>query len=119
VRGFVLLLPRLILGGAILVAGAWLAHYLGRGALVWASRERIPGPRRIAAVIRLLLMFVAVVVAADQLEFARPVFLAAFIIVCGGIVLTASLAVGLSAGRYLDRYMNSAASPPPPPEPPW
>jgi len=47
-------------------------------------------------------MFVAVVVAADQLDFARSVFLAAFIILVGGGVLTASLAIGLSGvGRRL------------------
>jgi hypothetical protein len=48
---------------------------------------------------------VAVVIAADMLDFARSVFLAAFIIGVGGTTLAASLAFGLggrdAAGRLL------------------
>jgi hypothetical protein len=51
-------------------------------------------------------MFVAVVVAADQLNFARNVFLAAFIILVSGAVLTASLAIGLNAGGGLRRLLE-------------
>ena len=106
VEGFVFLLPKLVLSGAILLSGAWLAQYLGRSALVWAVNEGMPGPRRIAALVRILLMFVAIVVAADQLNFARNVFLAAFIMIGGGIVLAASLAAGLSAGKELGHYLD-------------
>lgn len=106
VEGFVFLLPKLVLSGAILLAGAWLAQYLGRGALVWAVNEGLPGPRRLALVVRIMIMFVAIVVAADQLNFARSVFLAAFIIIGGGIVLAASLAIGLSAGKGLGHYLD-------------
>jgi len=105
VQAFVFLLPKLVLSGAILLAGAWLAQYLGRGMLVWAVNEGIPAPRRVAAVVRVLLMFIAVVVAADQLNFARSVFLAAFIMTCGGIVLAASIATGVAASRGLERFL--------------
>jgi hypothetical protein len=105
VEGFVFLLPKLLLSGAILVAGAWLAQYLGRSTLVWAVNEGIPGARRLAALVRLLLMFVAVVVAADQLNFARSVFLAAFIMIGGGVVLAVSLAVGIGASRGVGRFL--------------
>jgi hypothetical protein len=47
-----------------------------------------------------------VVVAADHLDFARNIFLASFIILAGGLVLTSSLAVGLSASRGLRRYFE-------------
>lgn len=106
VQGFVFLLPKLVLSGAILLAGTWLSQYLGRGALVWAVNEGIPGPRRIAALVRVLLMFVAVVVTADQLNFARSVFLAAFIMICGGLILAVSLAVGIGASRGVGRFLS-------------
>ncbi len=106
VQGFVFLLPKLVVAGLILLAGMWLSQYLGRSLLVWAVNEDLPSPRRLAAVARLLIMFVAVVVAADQLNFARNVFLAAFIILVSGVVLTASLAVGLSAGGGLRRLLD-------------
>jgi hypothetical protein len=98
VQGFIFLLPKLFVAGLILLGGAWLGHYLGRGALVWAVNENFPAPRRLAAVIRILIMFAAVVIAADHLNFARGVFLAAFIMVVGGAVLAASLSIGLGRG---------------------
>ena len=98
VESFVFLLPKLFVAALILLGGTWLGQYLGRGMLVWAVNEKFPSPRRLAAVVRILIMFVAVVVAADQLDFARSVFLAAFIIFVGGAVLAASLAFGLRRG---------------------
>jgi hypothetical protein len=98
VRSFMFLLPRLLVAGLILLGGTWLGQYLGRSMLVWAVNENFPSPRRLAAVVRILIMFVAVVVAADQLNFAKSVFLAAFIICVGGAVLAASLAFGLGGG---------------------
>lgn len=107
VEGFVFLLPKLVLAGGILLAGTWfkVAQYFGRSVLVWAVNEGIPGPRRLAAMVRLLLVFVAVVVAADQLNFARSVFLAAFIMTCGGLILAASLAAGIGVSRGVGRYL--------------
>jgi hypothetical protein len=106
VQRFVFLMPKLVVAGLILLAGAWLAQYLGRSLLVWAVNEGLPSPRRLATVLRIIIMFVAVVVAADQLDFARSVFLAAFIILVGGAVLTASLAIGLGAGGGVRRYLE-------------
>ncbi|MEO8369324.1 MAG: hypothetical protein ABI806_08995 [Candidatus Solibacter sp.] len=105
IQSLMLLVPKLVIAGLILLAGAWLGQYLGRSMLVWAVNENFPSPRRLAAVVRILIMFVAVVVAADQLNFARSVFLAAFIIFVGGAVLAASLAIGLRRGglrRFLE-----------------
>jgi hypothetical protein len=98
IQSFIFLLPKLFVAGLILLAGAWLGQYLGRNMLVWAVNEGFPTPRRLAVIVRILVMFVAVVVAADQLDFARSVFLAAFIILVGGAVLAASLAIGLGRG---------------------
>jgi hypothetical protein len=106
IQSFVFLLPKLFVAGLILLAGAWLGQYLGRSMLVWAVNEGFPSPRRLAAIVRILIMFVAVVVAADQLNFARGVFLAAFIIFVGGAVLASSLAIGLGRGG-LQRFFEA------------
>ena len=106
IQKLVFLMPKIVVAGLILLAGIALGQYLGRGMLVWAVNEDFPFPRRLATVVRIVIMFVAVVVAADQLEFARDVFLAAFIILVGGGVLTVSLAVGLGAGRGFRRYFE-------------
>jgi ABC-type multidrug transport system fused ATPase/permease subunit len=106
IQKLVFLMPKIVVAGLILLAGIALGQYLGRSMLVWAVNEDFPFPRRLATVVRIVIAFVAVVVAADQLEFARDVFLAAFIILVGGGVLTVSLAVGLGAGRGFRRYFE-------------
>lgn len=107
IQSLIFLLPKLIVAALILLAGAWLGQYLGRSMLVWAVNENFPAPRRLATIVRILIMFVAVVVAADHLDFARSVFLAAFIIFVGGAVLAASLAIGLGRGRAgIERYFE-------------
>jgi ABC-type multidrug transport system fused ATPase/permease subunit len=106
IQKLVFLMPKIVVAGLILLAGIALGQYLGRSMLIWAVNEDFPFPRRLATVVRIVITFVAVVVAADQLEFARDVFLAAFIILVGGGVLTVSLAVGLGAGRGFRRYFE-------------
>ncbi len=105
VEGVVLLLPKLVTASVILLAGAWLAQYLGRTVLVWAVNEGLPSPRRWAAIVRVSVFFVSVVVASEALDFARSVFLAAFVIVVGGAVLTCSLALGLGGRDAVQRYL--------------
>jgi hypothetical protein len=106
IQRLVLLMPKLVVAGIILLAGFWLSQYLGRMTVVWAVNEGVPSPRRLATAVRVLIMFVAVVVAANQLDFASSVFLAAFIILVGGAVLTVSLAAGIGASDRFRRYFE-------------
>ena len=107
VQSVVFLLPKLLIAGAILLGGAWLGRYLGRSLLVWAVNENVPGPPRLAVAARVIIMFVAVVVAAHQLDFAKNVFLAAFIILVGGAVLAAALAFGIGASAAVHDFLQS------------
>jgi hypothetical protein len=100
------LFPKLFAAGLILLAGAWLGRYLSRGVLVWAVNENFPGPRKLAAATRAGVMFVAVVVAADHLNFARSVFLAAFVLLLGGVVIAAALAFGLGGRDAVRHYLE-------------
>lgn len=106
VNAVVFMLPKLFTAGFILLCGAWLSLYCSRGVLVWAVNEDLPSPRYIALSVRVFVFFVAVVVAADQMDFARSVFLAAFIIILGGAVLTAGLAIGIGAGRSMGGFIE-------------
>lgn len=106
----VLLFPKLVTAAVILLAGAWLGQYLGRSALVWAVNEGLPFARRIATGVRVAILFVAVVVAADQLNFARNVFLSAFLIVAGGAILTISLILGLRSRDWISQFMQDKES---------
>ena len=100
------LLPKLAIAGLILLGGVWLSQYLGRSMLVWAVNEDFPSPRRLAAVVRIMIVFVAVVVAAYQLDFAERVFLAAFVILVGAVALAASIAGGLTLRSVLERSLR-------------
>ncbi len=106
IHNLVLLMPKLVVAGIILLAGVWLSQYLGRARVVWAVNEDLPSPRRLATAVRIVILFVAVVVAADQLDFARSVFLASFVILVGGVVLAASLAAGIAASDRFRRYFE-------------
>jgi hypothetical protein len=106
IQTFVLLLPKLVLAGLILLGGVWLSQYLGRSMLVWAVNENLPSPRKLAGTIRIVVLFVAVVVAAEYLDFASNVFLAAFIILIGGAALAASLALGLGGRDAARRFFE-------------
>jgi hypothetical protein len=106
IQSFVFLIPRLVIAGLILLSGAWLSQYLARCMLVWAFNENMPYPRRLAAGVRVVVLFVAIVVAADHLNFARGVFLTAFVIFVGGLVLSVSLAVGIGASARVRGYFK-------------
>lgn len=107
VEGTVLLLPKLLTAGAILLVGVWLAQYLGRGALLWASNEGYPWARPLCALVRVVVVFVSVVVASDVLEFARAVFFSAFLIFAGGAMLAVCLVLAVN-GRDVVRWLTSA-----------
>ncbi len=102
-------LPRLVGAGAVLLVGLWLGQYLGRGTLVWAVNEDLPSPRRFALGVRALVVFAAVVAAADLLQFAASVFLWAFVLTVGGVALAGGLAIGLGASDALRRHLERRA----------
>lgn len=116
IQGFVFLLPKVVIAGLILLGGVWLSQYLGRSMLVWAVNEEFPFPRRLAAVVRIMIVFVAVVVASYQLEFARPVFLSAFILVASGAVFILSMAVVFGLRGELRRFFDRKPEAPSQPE---
>jgi len=116
VEGTVFLFPKMVVAGLILLAGFWMARYLSRSVVVWAFNEGIPHPRRWATAVRLAVSFVSIVVAADTLNFAREVFLAAFVIGAGGAVLTAALAFGLGGRTAVSRALRSKPDEAPPRE---
>ena len=106
------LLPNLTLVILILLLGYWLGYFFGRGVLVWAVNEGLPRPRWLAAVVRIFVIFLAVVISADYLNFARTTFLSAFIIFVGGAVAAVSMAVGLGGRETIARYLKTGEPPP-------
>lgn len=106
IQGFVLLLPKLVVAAIIIIGGVWASQYFGRSLLVWAVNEGLPAPRRLAAMCRVMIVFISIVVAADQMDFAPRVFLASFIILVGGFVLAAAIALGTSMAGEVRRFFR-------------
>ena len=106
IEAVVFLFPKVVTAALIVLAGAWLGQYLGRSTLVWAVNEGIPVPRRLAGAVRVAIVFISVVVAAVQLNFASSVFFAAFVLLVGGVILALSLAVGLGSREWVQRYLQ-------------
>ncbi len=107
IDGAIILLPKLITAGAIILAGLWIGQYVGRSTLVWACNENIRRPRLLASAVRAGVVLVAVVAAADHLDFARTVFLAGFIILCGGL----AIGLAISAGSFARRHFTPNEAP--------
>lgn len=105
-----LLAPRVVAGAAVVVAGMWLGMYLGRSALIWAVNEDLPAPRTLAAAVRALVVLGAAAVAADMVNLGDGLFRAIFIVVFGGAVLTASLALGLGSRDVVRRYFEERSA---------
>jgi len=110
VETVVFLLPKLVTAAVILIAGLWLGQYFARSVLVWACNEGIPYPRRLASAVRIVIVFASTVIAADHLDFAREVFLSTFILIVGGAVLAASIAIGMGVHGLVERHLQAGSS---------
>jgi hypothetical protein len=106
VEAVIVLMPKIFTAGVILLGGLWLSLYLSRSVLLWACEEHLPAPKRWASAVRVVVMFTAVVVAADVLNFASAVFFAAFLMLVGSAALGAALAVGLGGQDAVRRWIS-------------
>ncbi len=105
-QAIIFLVPKLLTAAAIIVGGFWLGRFLSWHLLVWAVNEGIPSGRQLAQAVRILIGFLAVAAAADHLNFARNVFLAAFVLVVGGLVLATSIALGYYGKEIMHRWLQ-------------
>jgi hypothetical protein len=107
--------PNLIAAAIVLALGAMFAQFLGRAVLISAVNMRIQSARALSLTARWLVLIVAVSMAIEQLKVGRQILVLAFGILFGGIVLAASLAIGLGArdavGRAIDRELRKVAPP--------
>ena len=109
IAGFFLYLPRIVAAFAILLAGLLLANFLARAALLATVNAGVPSPRAISLVVRFLITVLSFAMALEQLEIAKTIVIAAFVISFGAVMLGLALAFGLggrdAARRILDRQL--------------
>jgi Mechanosensitive ion channel, conserved TM helix len=108
-------LPHLVAALLILLLGVVAARFLARSVLIGAVNMHLHSARLLSLFVKWLVLVIAIAMALDHLGIGRTVLLLAFGIIFGGIVLTASLAVGLGArdvvARALERQFHEAPGP--------
>jgi len=102
IADFFVYLPRIISALGIVLVGFLLANFLSRAALLAAVNAGVPSPRVIGLVVRFLITVLAFAMALEQLEIAKSIVLAAFIIAFGAVMLGLALAFGIG-GRDVAR----------------
>jgi hypothetical protein len=113
---FFLYLPRLFAALLILLAGFLLGNFLSRAALLAAVNAQVPSPRGISLVVKLLIAILSFAMALEQLQIAKGIVLAAFIITFGAVMLGLAIAFGVggkdAARRLLDRQLKDTEESP-------
>jgi hypothetical protein len=107
---FFLYLPRVFAAVIILVVGSLLGSFLARAALLAAVNAGVRSARGVSLVVKLLIAILAFAMALEQLQIARSIVLAAFIISFGAVMLGLALAFGIGgrdlAQRVLERQFK-------------
>jgi hypothetical protein len=108
-------IPHLFAALMILVVGWFVAQLMARSTLIGAVNMQIRSARLISLAVKWLVLLVTVAMALDHLSIGRSVLLLAFGILFGGIVLTASIAIGLGAkdavSRAIEREIGQQSRP--------
>jgi hypothetical protein len=109
---FFLYLPRILAALAILLGGFLLGNFLARAALLAAVNANAPSPRVISLVVKLLIAILSFAMALEQLQIAKSIVLAAFVITFGAVMLCLAIAFGVGgrdvARRVLERQFKQA-----------
>ena len=102
IAGLFQVLPQIFVALFVLFAGVVIANFVSRATLLAAVNADTPSPRLISAVVRFVVIALAVTVALERVGLGRGVVLIAFSIFFGAIMLGLALAFGLG-GRDLAR----------------
>jgi hypothetical protein len=110
IQEFFLYLPRVLAALAILLGGFLLSNFLARATLLAAVNAGAPSPRAISLVVKLLISILSFAMALEQLQIAKSIVLAAFVITFGAVMLCLAVAFGLGgrdvARRVLERQFR-------------
>lgn len=105
--------PRLAAALLILLAGILMARFLARSVLIGAVNMQIQSARLLSLAVKWAILLVTAAMALDQLGIGRRILPLAFGILFGGVVLAASLALGLGAkdavSRTIERQLRNSA----------
>lgn len=97
-------LPSVVAAGLLLLVGVLLGNFFAEATLIATVNAQIQEARFIANLVRWGIFLLTAAMVLTQLGIAKEIVVAAFSILFGGVVLAASIAVGLG-GRNIARDM--------------
>ncbi len=112
VERFFRYIPDMVAAVLVLLLGSAISKFLARSALLAAVNAQMAGARLIAGAVRIFIMFLAVVIALEQLQIGRTALLISFAILFGGLVLAVSIAFGLGARDLVREWLQEKAGHP-------
>lgn len=110
--------PNLLLVGVILGAGLTLVNSLSEQVMQRLEAERAPRPRLIAGLLKAALLAVVGAIALWQLNLAREIVLAGFLIAFGALGISFALAMGIGSAKAVQRGWEALLKEPKDPEDP-
>jgi len=113
VAEFAAFIPRFIVAIAILFVGFMAANFAWRATLLAAVNARLPSPRLLSGVVRMLILILAAAMALEQIAVARMIVLTAFAIAFGAVMLALAIAVGIGGGAIARRFLERQFPEPP------
>lgn len=105
-RGFSALVPRVLLGAAILLLGAFLSSFLGSAVRAAGLNAGLPQGYLLGQSVSALVMFLAVIIALEQLHVVTRTIEIALYITLGAVGLAGALAVGLGGQDLVRRVLD-------------
>lgn len=100
------LVPQLVVALVILLVGIALSTFVWRATLLAAVNANLPAPRVIGGFVRMMMSLATVAMALEQLNVARQVVLASFMVIFGAVMLSAAIAFGLGGRGLARRFLE-------------
>ncbi len=112
---FFLFLPRLFVAVLILFFGMLAASFFSRAALLAAVNSNLPSARLLSQCLRVIIVFMSISMAFEELGIAHRTILAAFTIMFGSLMVGLAIAFGLGgqdlARQFLQRRFSAERLP--------
>ncbi len=103
---FLLFLPNIFIALILIVSGYLLGNFLGRAALIASVNAGITFSSLISKGVKTAVLFVAFIMALDQIGIGQRTLVVAFTILLAGLVLALSLAFGLGGKDIAKDYLE-------------
>ena len=105
------LLPQVFVAFVVLFIGMLAANFFSRAALLGAVNAGFPSPKAISETVRIVIGFLAISMALEQVGLGKQTVDIAFAILFGALMLSLAIAFGLGgrhlARRFLEKHFQS------------